>query len=88
MATATKTLYTAEEFVNLELGEGIFELVKGEIVEEPMPMPGHGRICVNVDFVLEAFGRQSWFGYALSNDTFIVTERRSRHGPRRGRVLS
>jgi Uma2 family endonuclease len=58
-----------------DLGEGKFELVRGEIVEMPPAMPKHGLVCVNVGFVLESYGRQSGLGYALSNDSAVVTER-------------
>ena len=76
MATATPTkLLTAEEFMAADLGEGTFELVRGEIVEMPPAMPEHGRVCVNVVFVLESYGRQTGYGYALSNDSAVVTER-------------
>ncbi len=43
MATVAKSkLLTAEEFMAADLGEGIFELVRGEVVEVPPPMPEHG----------------------------------------------
>jgi Uma2 family endonuclease len=76
MATASQTkLLTAEEFMAADLGEGTFELVRGEVVEVPPTMPEHGRVCVNTGFVLETYGRQSGRGYALSNDAAVVTER-------------
>jgi Uma2 family endonuclease len=76
MATATTTkLMTAEEFMSADLGEGIFELVRGEVHELPPPMPEHGRICGNTSFVLESHGRQTKLGYALSNDSAVLTER-------------
>jgi Uma2 family endonuclease len=76
MATvAQPKLMTAEEFMAADLGEGRFELVRGEAVEVPPAMPEHGRTCANALFVLETYGRQSGFGYALSNDTAVVTER-------------
>jgi Uma2 family endonuclease len=76
MATATPIkLLTAEEFMALDLGEGTHELVRGEIIEMPPAMPVHGRVCGNAFFELETYGRQSGFGYALANDTAVVTER-------------
>jgi Uma2 family endonuclease len=76
MATVAETrLLTAEEFMEADLGEGIFELVRGEVVEMPRPMPEHGRVCVNVVFALESFGRQTGLGYAISNDSAVLTER-------------
>ena len=59
MATAVQTkLMTAEEFMAADLGEGTFELVRGEVVEVPPTMPKHGRVCSKTGFVLESFGRQ------------------------------
>jgi Uma2 family endonuclease len=76
MATASTTkLMTAEEFMAADLGEGNFELVRGEVVQVPPAMPEHGRICVNVGYALETYGRQTRRGYALSNDSAMVTER-------------
>jgi Uma2 family endonuclease len=76
MATVSKPkLLTAEEFMAADLGEGTFELVRGEVVEMPPPLPEHGRVCANVGFVLELFGRQSGYGYCLSNDSAVLTER-------------
>jgi Uma2 family endonuclease len=78
MATATQPqtkLMTAEEFIAADLGEGTFELVRGEVIEVPPPMPVHGRVCGNAFFVLETYGRQSGRGYGLTNDTAVVTER-------------
>ena len=78
MATATQPqpkLMTAEEFMAADLGDGTFELVRGEVVEVPPAMPEHGRVCGNTFYVLETYGRQSGRGYALSNDTAVLTER-------------
>ncbi len=76
MATATPTkLLTAEEFMAADLGEGTFELVRGEIVFMPPPRPDHGVVCANAVAILWNFGRKSGFGYVLSNDSAVVTER-------------
>ena len=76
MATDVKTkLLTAEEFMAADLGEGTFELVRGEVIQVPPPMPEHGRVCINVGFALESYGRQTGYGYALANDSGVVTER-------------
>ncbi len=76
MATdVTTKLLTAEEFMAADLGDGNFELVRGEVIQLPPPMPEHGVICVNVAFVLAKYGRQTGYGYALSNDSAVVTER-------------
>ncbi len=76
MATATTTkLMTAEEFMAADLGEGTSSWFEGRFVEVPPAMPEHGRVCGNVVFVLETYGRQSGLGYALSNDSAVLTER-------------
>lgn len=75
MAITTRTPITAEEFLERHAGQGAFELVKGEVVELSPGMPEHGRICTKVGFLLESFGRESGYGYVLSNDTAILTER-------------
>ena len=59
---------TAEEFMAADLGEGIFELVRGEVIEVPPPMPEHGRGLWNAAGLLWDYGRRSGYGYALSND--------------------
>ena len=76
MATASPTkLLTAEEFMAAELGEGKHELVRGEIVEiSPPPMLEHGRVQLNVGFVLELFGRHSGFGYCAT-ESGVLTQR-------------
>jgi Uma2 family endonuclease len=75
MATVTQAkLMTAKEFMAADLGEGVFELVRGEIVEVPPPMPVHGRVCGNGFFALETYGRQSGLGYCLTASA-VLTER-------------
>jgi Uma2 family endonuclease len=76
MATAAEPkLLTAEEFMAADLGDGNYELVRGEIVEMPRPTPEHGRVCMNAGFALELFGRQTGLGYAITNDSAVLTER-------------
>jgi Uma2 family endonuclease len=68
-------LLTAQEFMDMDLGEGSFELVRGEVVELPPPRGRHGLVCGNVLFALESFGRRTGFGYTLANDSAVQTER-------------
>jgi Uma2 family endonuclease len=78
MATATQPqakLMTAEEFMAADLGDGTFELVRGEVIEVPPPMPAHGVVCANTGGVLWDYGRRSGFGYSLTNDSGVQTER-------------
>src|ERR1039457_7336409 len=76
MATVTKTdLMTAEEFMAADLGDGTFELVRGEVVEMPLPTPEHGLVCANVAGILWDYGRKSGHGFPLSNDSGVLTAR-------------
>jgi Uma2 family endonuclease len=76
MATASQTkLLTAEEFMAADLGEGSFELVRGEVIEVPPTMPEQGAVCANVAGTFWDYGRRSGYGYTLSNDSAVVTER-------------
>jgi Uma2 family endonuclease len=75
MATVVETkLLTAEEFMAADLGEGRFELVRGEIIPVPPTMPMHGRVCSKIVRILDTFGVQSGYGYCLS-DSAVSTER-------------
>ena len=56
---AQTKLLTAEEFMAADLGEGNFELVRGEIVEMPRPTPEHGRSCMTSGFALESLADKS-----------------------------
>ena len=75
MATVLQqTLVTVEEFEAMVF-EFPTDLVQGEIV--PMPPPGgvHGRVCMNVGFVLETWSRAANLGTVTANDSAVVTER-------------
>jgi Uma2 family endonuclease len=52
-----------------------FELVRGEVIELPPPMKIHGRVCMNVAFVLESYVRQRRKGYVTINDAGVILER-------------
>ena len=70
----TKALLTAEQFME-QVGDGPFELVRGEVVEV---LPGnyvHSVICSRIDRRLGNFGDETGFGYALCNEAGIRTER-------------
>ena len=73
-SAAPARLMTALEFMEADLGDGTFELVKGEVVRMAPPSPEHGRVCINVGFVLESFGRRSGLGYAVA-DSAVQTRR-------------
>ncbi|MBX6313628.1 MAG: Uma2 family endonuclease [Isosphaeraceae bacterium] len=71
MATTTKPRITAEEFLRMDLGEGLFELVRGEIVKLPPPEYWHGLICINIGTLLHDFGRRTGHGHVATNDSAI-----------------
>ena len=76
MATATATRpITAEEFQAMDLGPGLHELVRGEIVEMALPSPDQGRISFRSALVFEVYGQRTGLGYVVTNDSAIVTER-------------
>lgn len=69
--TSTKPLITAEEFLRMDLGEGLHELVRGEIIALNPPEAEHGYICLNIGSILREFGRGAGHGYAVSNDSAV-----------------
>jgi Uma2 family endonuclease len=76
MATEAKARpITVEEYMEMDLGEGLHELVRGEIVDVAPPGPSHGFVCANATYFLGKFGRETGHGYSLSNDTVVITER-------------
>ena len=74
MATVTQ-LVTAQEFMTMDLGEGLHELVEGEVVDVPLPTPDHGRISFRSGFLLEIYGQRTGLGYVVGNDSAILTGR-------------
>ncbi len=75
MATALQqSLVTVKEFETMVF-EFPTDLIQGEVV--PMPPPGgvHGRVCLNVGYVLETWSRASGLGTVTANDSAVVTER-------------
>jgi Uma2 family endonuclease len=74
MATATKTRVTAEEFFKMDLGEGRFELVRGEIIALTPPEYAHGYVCANFTAALHDFGRRTGHGHVASNDAAVAID--------------
>jgi Uma2 family endonuclease len=74
-AELTTRTRTAEQFLAEDLGEGTFELVRGEVVRMSPSSPEHGLICANLAGIHWEYGRRSGFGYCLSNDSSVLTER-------------
>jgi Uma2 family endonuclease len=72
MATVTETRkITADEFLEMDLGEGLHELVKGEIVEVPPAEYEHGYICGNSYSALREYARRTGHGHAATNDSAV-----------------
>jgi Uma2 family endonuclease len=77
MATITQTkLLTAEEFMAADLGDGRFELVRGEVVPVPPTMSEHGRVCMKIGRVFENYGVESGYGYCFFESS-VSTQRGS-----------
>lgn len=75
MATAT-TFLTAEQFAALpDTMHRSIELVKGNLVEMNPPMPRHGEICSNIDFLLRLYLKDHSEGRVVTNDSNVLIER-------------
>jgi Uma2 family endonuclease len=76
MSIASKPrLMTADEFLQADLGDGRFELVRGEVVRSSPPLYEHGFICSNLAFLFGAYARRTGHGHSASNDTSVQTQR-------------
>ena len=65
MATVTETKkITADEFMDMDLGDGLHELVDGEIIEVPQPESAHGYVCGNSYAAFREYGRRTGHGHA------------------------
>lgn len=72
MATVTTTRkITADEFMNMDLGEGLYELVDGEIIEVAPPEYSHGYVCGNAAFAFMNYARTTGHGHAATNDSMV-----------------
>ncbi len=70
------TLLTGEEFLERYSNERV-ELVRGIVVELPMPVPGarHGVICMRIGRFLANFVDEHNLGEVAGNDSAVRTER-------------
>ena len=76
MATIPKNrMMTADEYMEADLGDGHFELVRGEVVELSPPYSDHGYVCLTLGSLLFIYGKESGWGYGLSNDASVQTQR-------------
>ena len=75
MSTATvPTLITAEQFAEMNL-DGLYELVRGEIVEMTRPDQSHGNVCNEIAYALTSWAKRTASGRVTTNDSGILTER-------------
>ena len=76
MSTASKPrLMTAEEFMTADLGDGLFELVRGEVVRLSPPYYPHGSVCNNISGLFWDYGRRTGYGHGAGNDASVQTQR-------------
>lgn len=71
MATVTQAKITADEFLKMDLGEGLQELVRGEVVDVAVPEYEHGYVCGNAYSLLREHGRRTGHGHAATNDSAV-----------------
>ena len=67
-------LVTVEQFFR-DHGDGGYELVKGRVIEVPMPGAKHGKVCVKLARLVGNFVEEHGLGHVMSNDTLIVLRR-------------
>jgi Uma2 family endonuclease len=73
-ASVSPLLITANEFIHQVASGNAAELVRGRIVESPMPDLRHGFICSNISGILRAFVKAHQLGRVMSNDSFVRTQ--------------
>lgn len=71
----TVQFMTAEEFAELPMEDGHFELVRGKVVRMTPPYPYHGFVCNKIGRILGNFADDHDLGRVLSNDSGVITER-------------
>jgi Uma2 family endonuclease len=74
MSTVATNPITVDEFEQMEF-ERPTELVRGELVEQPMPTSRHGSVCLAVGAALWNWAEETGAGVAFGNDSFVLTER-------------
>ncbi len=68
-------LLTVEEYTALPDAGQRTELVRGRIVEVPPPGYVHGKICVEMIFLLTLVVKRQGSGQVVGNDSGIITQR-------------
>jgi len=74
MATVA-TLMTIEEYLALPETGTRTELVRGVVIELSRPGYEHGKICIEISFLITLFVKQSGSGRVIGNDSGIITHR-------------
>src|SRR5262245_64784760 len=63
---------SAEEYSRLPEGEGRDELIAGFVVSEPIPLPRHGRVQVELASRLHSHARSNAVGVVLTEVGFLL----------------
>lgn len=66
---------TAEEFARRPDDGRRTELVRGQVVELPMPMPKHGYYCMNLAGAVYNHVRSHQLGRVMTNDSWVQTRK-------------
>lgn len=74
MATAD-TLLTAQQFLHLPDNGMIQELVRGTVIEMPLPGFRHGKVCRRFSRLIGDYVEDNDLGHVLTNDSGVITER-------------
>ena len=74
MATITSFL-TADEYARLPDPGHPTELIQGQVISMPPPMPRHGQICFRIAYLIQRCLDEHDLGQILTNDSGVVTER-------------
>lgn len=64
---------TVAEFEQMEF-EFPVELVNGKVVHMPPAEPRHGRVCLNIGFLIELWLRTTNLGTVVGNDSSVVID--------------
>jgi Uma2 family endonuclease len=74
MATIS-SLLTADEYARLPDPGHPTELIQGQVISMPPPMPRHGQICFRIAYLIQRYLDEHDLGQILTNDSGVVTER-------------
>jgi Uma2 family endonuclease len=75
MATTQTSLVTAEQFMEMDLDDGNYELVRGEVILLSLDNYHHAFVAAKIGRLLGNYGDKTGYGYALSGDFAVRTER-------------